>query len=113
MTLPRFLFLVLLTVTLALTGPFSRGLSAQAGPVGQGSEVSRTGAVSTLQTGAAPSKRCLRGAVAWTSCALDLGHVPARLSIAMGGSGMDFDRVLDGTSGDVSRSRLFRPPRTG
>jgi hypothetical protein len=58
------LFLCLLAVTLAVTGPLSRGLSAQAAMVLQTTEAARAGEVTNLKTGAAPFKRCQRGAVA-------------------------------------------------
>ena len=102
-----------MTVTLALTGPFARGISAQAAVSLKTAEVARPAAVSTLKAGVSPAKRCQRGAVAWSSCALDLGTLPDRAGIGPAGPGRAFDRVLDGTSGGLWRSRLFRPPRIG
>lgn len=113
MFMRRTLFLCFLTLTLAVTGPFARGLSAQAAQLLQPVNLTWSGAVTNPKTATHPSKRCQRGAVAWSSCALDLGHVPERLDIGMEGSGRVFDRVLDGTAGGLWRSRLFRPPRTG
>lgn len=113
MNIRRILFLCLLTVTLAVTGPFARGLSAQAAALSQTAELTRPGAMTTLKTGAAAAKRCQRGAVAWSSCAIDLGYVPGTSRIEMAGAGRAFDRVLDGTAGGLWHSRLFRPPRSG
>jgi hypothetical protein len=105
------LFLCLLAVTLAVTGPLSRGLSAQAAMVLQTTEAARAGEVTNLKTGAAPFKRCQRGAVAWSSCAIDLGHVAKGPELGMAGTGKAFEWLLDGAAGDLLRSRLFRPPR--
>ncbi|MBC7282492.1 hypothetical protein [Hoeflea sp.] len=110
MFMRRTLFLCLLTLTLAVTGPFARGMSAQ---LLQKADPGWSGAVTHLKKGAHPSKRCQRGAVAWSSCALDQGYAPERLALGMAGAGRVFDRVLDGTAGGLLRSRLFRPPRTG
>ncbi|KGF70777.1 hypothetical protein LL06_03225 [Hoeflea sp. BAL378] len=112
MVIRRLLLLCLLSVTLALTGPFARGVSAQAAASLKTAELARPGVVTGLKT-AVPAKRCQRGAVAWSSCALDLGYLPERDGIGMAGAGKAFDRVLDGTSGGLWRSRLFRPPRIG
>ncbi|KJS19668.1 MAG: hypothetical protein VR78_02875 [Hoeflea sp. BRH_c9] len=112
MNIRRILFLCLLTVTIGVTGPFARGLSAQAAALLQTAEVSRPGAVTNLKTGASAAKRCQRGAVAWSSCSFDLGYAPEILQIGMAGAGKAFDRVLDGTAGGLWRSRLFRPPRS-
>lgn len=112
MKIRNVLLLCLLTVTLALTGPFARGLSAQAAVLLQSAELSRSGSVSTPKAGAVPSKRCLRGAVSWSGCGVDPGHVPRDTGLGKAGVRSAFERVLDGTSGDLSRSRLFRPPRS-
>ena len=106
------LFLCLLAVTLAVTGPFSRGLSAQAAMLLQTTDAARAGEATNLKTGAAAFKRCQRGAVAWSSCAIDLGYVPKCPAISMASAGKEFERVLDGAAGDLLRSRLFRPPRS-
>jgi len=113
MNIRRLLFLCLLTVTLGVTGPFARGLSAQAAQLLQPANLTWSGAVTTLKAGAASSKRCQRGAVARSACALDLGYVPERGDPIATGTGKVFDHGLDGTSGDLARSRLFRPPRMG
>lgn len=112
MNIRRLLFLCLLTVTLAVTGPFSRGLSAQAAAALQTTDATRAGAVANPKTGAAPSRQCQRGAVAWSSCAIDLGYVPKCPEISLASASRAFERVLDGTAGDLMRSRLFRPPRS-
>lgn len=111
MNIRRILFLCLLTVTLGVTGPFARGLSSQAAALLQTAELSRPGAVTNLKAGAAPSKRCQRGAVAWSSCAIDLGYAPESLRTEMAGAGKAFEPVFYGTASGLSRSRLFRPPR--
>lgn len=112
MKIRHILFLCLLAVTLAVTGPFSRGLSAQAAVLLQTTDAVRSGDATNLKTGAAPFKRCQRGAVAWSSCALDLGHVPKGLELSMASASKAFERVLDGAAGDLLCSRLFRPPRS-
>lgn len=111
MNIRRILFLCLLTFTLGVTGPLARGLSAQAAAVLDTAELSRPGAATSLKTATA-AKRCQRGAVAWSSCSLDLGYAPEILQIGMAGTDKAFDRVLDGTAGGLWRSRLFRPPRS-
>lgn len=112
MNIRRILFLCLLTLTLGVTGPFARGLSAQAAAALQTAELTRPGAITNLKTGAAPSKRCQRGAVAWSSCATDLGYAPESLQIGMVGTGRVFEQVPDGTASDRACFRLFRPPRS-
>lgn len=112
MNIRRILFLCLLTFTLGVTGPLTRGLSAQAAALLQTAELSRPGAATGLKAGAAPSKRCQRGAVAWSSCAIDLGYAPQSLQIEMAGAGKALWRNLPGTAESPRGSRLFRPPRS-
>jgi len=78
MPIRRILFLCFLTVTLALTGPFARGLPSQAAALPQPVELTRLGTVSDLKIGANPSKRCQRGAITWSSCRLDATIDPHR-----------------------------------
>lgn len=112
MNIRRILFLCLLTFTLGVTGPFARGLSAQAAALPQTAELTRPGAITNLKTGAVPAKRCQRGAIAWSSCAIDLGYVPQSLEIGMAHAGKSFGWALPATAGGLRDSRLFRPPRS-
>ncbi|MDP3524609.1 MAG: hypothetical protein Q8S27_08525 [Hoeflea sp.] len=112
MTIRRLLLLCLLTVTLGVTGPFARGLSAQAAQLLQPANLTWSAAAIPLTPGATSSKRCQRGAVAWSACTLDL-DMPERGDPVAIVTGKIIDHVLDGTSGDLARSRLFRPPRMG
>jgi len=113
MLIRRFLFLCLLTFTLGVTGPLARGLSAQAAALLQPVELTWSGTVTNLETGVESSKRCPRGAVAGSSCAFDIGYVPERREIIPARTDKIFNQMLYGASGDLSRSKLFRPPRMG
>lgn len=112
MNIRHILVLCLLSVTLAVTGPFARGLSAQAAMLLQTTEAARAGEAASPKTAAAPFKRCQRGSVAWSSCAIDLGYVPKCPETNLASASTAFARSVDGTAGDLMRSRLFRPPRS-
>lgn len=111
MNIRRILLMCLLTLTIGVTGPFARGLSAQAAALAQSVDLTRPGA--NLKTGAAASKRCQRGGVAWSSCSIDLGYVAATKRIEMARAGRVFGLNLPAAAGGFRDSRLFRPPRLG
>jgi hypothetical protein len=111
MQIRRALFMCLLTFALAATGPFARGVSAQAAALSQAVETSRPRTTISVQTGAAPFTHCHRGAVAWSICSSDLGYVRRSLQVGSTSTREAFVRTFPGTSDDLWSSRLFRPPR--
>ena len=108
MLIRRALLLCLITLSLALTGPFARGLSARAALDPAVVAMTAAGAVNAVTTA---SKNCQRGAMAWTSCSTDLGYVPELGDIATSDAGVSFWRNHILASNELRDSRLFRPPR--
>ncbi|MCY0094300.1 hypothetical protein [Hoeflea ulvae] len=108
----RILLLCFLTVTLALTGPFSRGLSAKAAVFPQPVELVQSAAMANGKTGAAPSKRCQRGAITWSNCTLDTGFAVSLPRLALIGTALEFDTRPGGAADNMRSSRIFRPPRS-
>lgn len=112
MPIRRILLLCFLTVTLALTGPFSRGLSSQAAGFPQPMELAQSVAMANVKTGAAPSKRCQRGAITWASCSFDKGYAAAISRQVLGATAARYDTQAGAAAEYLRSSRIFRPPRS-
>ncbi|AKI01353.1 hypothetical protein IMCC20628_02656 [Hoeflea sp. IMCC20628] len=112
MPMHRILLLCFLTATLALTGPFSRGLSSKAAVFPQPVELVHSGAMANAKTGAVPSKRCQRGAITWSNCTLDTGYTASTPRLILLGTARSFETQLGGAADNLRSSRIFRPPRS-
>jgi len=111
MSIRRALFMFLLTFALAATGAFARGLPAQAAAPLQEADFTRAASRTTINSGAAASRDCQRGALAWSGCSSDLGYLRRSLQLGSASTGEAFVRPFPGTADDLWSSRLFRPPR--
>ncbi|MEP3436123.1 MAG: hypothetical protein ABJN75_04985 [Hoeflea sp.] len=112
MPIRRILFLCLLTITLGLTGPFSRGLSSQAAVFPQPVDIVQASSMANTKSGAAPSRRCQRGAIAWSSCSVDTGYTPLIASLVLVDTARRLDTEHGGGADTLRSSRIFRPPRS-
>ena len=112
MPIRRILLLCFLTITLALTGPFSRGMPSKAAGFPQTADIIQSGSMVNLKTGAAPSRRCLRGAITWSNCSFDTGYTPSVPRQILAGMANRFDTLHGAAADNLRASRIFRPPRS-
>lgn len=105
--------LCLLALTLGLTGPLTRGLSAQAKALPLAVTVETgTSATAGMSAGAVSAKRCQRGAIVWFNCSFEPRHVASDAQLEMADTFKTFG-IPDGQSAEFLRaSDIFKPPRS-
>jgi len=101
----------MLTATLAVTGPFARGLSMHASAPLHATDFTQVASRTTMNTGTAASRHCQRGVAARSGCSSDLGYVRQNLRIGSAIPREAFFRTRAETADDLWSTRLFRPPR--
>ncbi|PWW02132.1 hypothetical protein DFR52_102800 [Hoeflea marina] len=109
MPIHRLLLLCLIAAALAFTGPLARGLSAR--DAAQPAVIAIAGSPAIQAGGVAASKHCQRGAMAWTSCAIDLGYPTDARQLALVSSFAAHNRSLSEIGRGLREGRFFRPPR--
>lgn len=111
MLIRRFLLLCLIALSLTVTGPLARGLTAGSPAEPLSINIAGPGLLSSQTSNIAASKHCQRGAMAWSSCSIDTGYPPASLQIRLTAFDSAFGRTLGTTADSLRASSIFRPPR--